>query len=82
MAATMRQQLKSLSAILVAISTVALLTGCPADQDGEEKSGSIDRATKKVADAAVDYIQTPKDKAEAVKEIEEARRNRLEEQTR
>ena len=81
MGTAQRRMLEFLFAAIIALSAAALLTGCPAEQD-EEKSGSIDRATKKVADAAVDYIQTPKEKAEAVKEIEEARHKTFEEQPR
>lgn len=82
MATTIGQFFRSVSAVFVVFSTILFLSGCSAEQDDDEKGGSIDRATKKVADAAVDYIQTPVEKAEAVKEIEETRRSRLEEQTR
>jgi hypothetical protein len=57
-----------------------MLYGC--SQDEEEKGeSSIDRATKEVADKIVTQIKTPLEKAEAVKEIEEQRTGRLEEQT-
>ena len=66
---------------VVTCLTVIMLTGCPADQENDGERSSIEQATKKVADAAVDYIEVPKEKAQAVKEIEEARQRRLEEQT-
>lgn len=65
--------------ILICALSCLLLAGC--SQDEEEKAeSSIDRATKKVADKVVTQIKTPLEKAEAVKEIEEQRTDRLEEQ--
>ncbi len=65
--------------ILICVLSCLVLYGC--SQDEEEKGeSSIDRATKEVADKIVTQIKTPLEKAEAVKELEEQRTDRLEEQ--
>ncbi len=66
--------------IFICVLSCVMLFGC--SQDEEEKGeSSIDRATKEVAGKIVTQIKTPLEKAEAVKEIEEQRTDRLEEQT-
>lgn len=62
--------------VFICLITV-LLTSCSSDQDEES---TIDRAVQKTADKAVKYIQEPIDKAEAIKEVEEERTRKLEEQ--
>lgn len=66
--------------LLLTMTSFLLLTACSSDEEEIQESSSIDRAVKEVADRAVDYIQTPIEKAEAVKEIEEARQGHIEEQ--
>ncbi|MEJ2058500.1 MAG: hypothetical protein P8X39_11760 [Desulfofustis sp.] len=66
--------------LLLTTTSFLLIPACSGDEEEVQKDSSIDRAVKEVADRAVDYIQTPIEKAEAVKEIEEVRRRELEEQ--
>ena len=67
---------------LFLICTICCLMLCACSQEEEQvqKESSIDRATKEVADKAVEQIKTPLEKAEAVKEIEEQRRDQLQKQ--
>ncbi len=65
--------------VIVVLISSLLLLGCSQDQE-EKQESAIDRATKEVADKAVRQIKTPLEKAEAVKEIEEQRTDRMEEQ--
>ena len=65
--------------VLVLLISSLMLLGCSQDQE-EKQESSIDRATKEVADRAVQQIKTPLEKAEAVREIEEQRTDRMEEQ--
>ena len=65
--------------VVVVLISSLLLLGCSQDQE-EKQESAIDRATKEVADRAVSQIKTPLEKAEAVKEIEEQRTDRMEEQ--
>ena len=65
--------------VFVIVISSLLLLGCSQEQE-ETQESSIDRATKEVADRAVKQIKTPLEKAEAVKEIEEQRTDRMEEQ--
>lgn len=57
------------------------MTGCSGDEENVQNDSVIDQAVQKVADSGVDYIQTPIEKAKAVKDIEEARNQQLEEQS-
>lgn len=57
-----------------------LLCGCSPDEEENRNESSIDRFTKQTADKAVEQIKTPLEKAEAVKEIEEQRREQLQKQ--
>jgi hypothetical protein len=57
-----------------------MLCACSQEEEEAGKESSIDRATKAVADKAVEQIKTPLEKAEAVKEIEEQRRDELQKQ--
>jgi hypothetical protein len=57
-----------------------MLCTCSQEEEEVQKESSIDRATKAVADKAVKQIKTPLEKAEAVKEIEEQRRDELQKQ--
>ena len=66
--------------IIIWLLSCMLLIGCSHDEDETAGESAIDRATKKVADSAVEKIKTPLEKAEAVKEIEEQRTDKLEEQ--
>ena len=65
---------------LICVLSCLMLYGCSQDEEDKGES-SIDRATKEVAGKIVTQIKTPLEKAEAVKEIEEQRTDRLEEQT-
>ena len=65
--------------VLVLLISSLMLLGCSQDQE-EKQESSIDRATEEVADRAVQQIKTPLEKAEAVREIEEQRTDRMEEQ--
>ena len=67
--------------LLVCVISALLVIGCSQDQE-EQQESSIDRATKEVADRVVEKIKTPLEKAEAVKEIEEQRTDRIEEQVK
>ena len=67
--------------LLVCVISALLVIGCSQDQE-EQQESSIDRATKEVADRVVEQIKTPLEKAEAVKEIEEQRTDRIEEQVK
>lgn len=69
-----------MKSLFITVLSIFMLTSCSTDQDKEEGKSSIDQATKKVADTAVEYIKTPIEKAEAVKEIEEERGRKLKEQ--
>jgi len=63
------------------LAVVLLLAGCSSEQGDEEEKSIIRQKTDEVATEIVDHIRQPIDKAEAVKEIEEARRAQYEEQT-
>ena len=58
-----------------------MLCACSQEEKEVQKESPIDRATKAVADKVVEQIKTPQEKAEAVKEIEEQRRDELQRQT-
>ena len=58
----------------------ALMVSCSSDEGTDDEQSKIDQAVQKTADKAVRYIKEPIDKAEAVKEIEEERTTKLEEQ--
>ena len=76
-------QMKSLISTLSLLSLLfftSQIAGCSGDEETAQEDSTIDRAVQKVADRGVEYIQTPIDKARAVKDIEEARREQLEEQ--
>ena len=61
----------------------ALLVSCSSEQDqAEDEPTVIEQGTKAVADEMVQRIRQPIEKAEAVKQIEEARHERLQEQTK
>lgn len=57
-----------------------LLIGCSEEEPESRSESAIDRATKEVATTVVEQIKTPLEKAEAVKDIEEQRMKRQEEQ--
>ena len=57
-----------------------LLIGCSEEEQESRSESAIDRATKEVATTVVEQIKTPLEKAEAVKDIEEQRMKRQEEQ--
>lgn len=59
---------------------LVLLVSCSSDEGMDDEQSAIDQAVQKTADKAVQYIQEPIDKAEAVKVIEEERTSKLEEQ--
>lgn len=59
---------------------LVLLVSCSSDEGMDDDQSAIDQAVQKTADKAVQYIQEPIDKAEAVKVIEEERTSKLEEQ--
>ena len=65
---------------LISIICCLMLCACSQEEEEAGKESSIDRATKAVADKAVEQIKTPLEKAEAVKEIEEQRRDELQKQ--
>lgn len=61
----------------------ALMVSCSSEQDqAEDEPTVIEQGTKAVADEMVQRIRQPIEKAEAVKQIEEARHERLQEQTK
>jgi PBP1b-binding outer membrane lipoprotein LpoB len=61
----------------------ALMVSCSSEQDqAEDEPTVIEQSTKAVADEMVQRIRQPIEKAEAVKQIEEARHERLQEQTK
>lgn len=60
---------------------ILLSQACCSDSQTEQESSAVEKATKEVADEMVERIRRPIDKAEAVKEIEQARRDQLKEQT-
>jgi hypothetical protein len=60
--------------LLICITCCLLLSACSQEEEEVRQESSIDRATKEVADKVVDQIKTPLEKAEAVKEIEDQRR--------
>ena len=66
--------------LLICILCCLLLSACSQEEEEVRKESSIDRATKEVADKVVEQIKTPLEKAEAVKEIEEQRREELQNQ--
>ena len=65
---------------LICILSCLMLCTCSQEEADVQKESSIDRATKAVADKAVEQIKTPLEKAEAIKEIEEQRRDELQKQ--
>lgn len=75
----MKSIISAICLLLIPVSLL-LITACSGDEENVQQESAIDQAVKTVADRAVDYIQTPIEKAEAVKEIEEARQGRMEEQ--
>ena len=64
----------------ICLMSTLLLCGCSPDEEENRNESSIDRFTKKTADKAVERIKTPLEKAEAVQEIEEQRREQLQKQ--
>ena len=66
--------------LLVVLMSCLLLISCSEEEEEARSESAIDRATKEVATTVVGRIKTPLEKAEAVKEIEEQRTDRLEEQ--
>lgn len=66
--------------LFICLLGTLLLYGCSPDEEESRKESSIDRATKEVANTVVEQIKTPLEKAEAVKEIEEQRREQLQKQ--
>ena len=66
--------------LLVLLISCLILISCSEEEEEARSESSIDRATKEVATTVVERIKTPLEKAEAVKEIEEQRTDRLEEQ--
>lgn len=61
----------------------ALMVSCSSEQDqAEDEPTVIEQGTKAVADEMVQRVRQPIEKAEAVKQIEEARHERLQEQTK
>ena len=66
--------------LLIWFMSCLLLIACSEEEEEARSESAIDRATKEVATAAVEQIKTPLEKAEAVKELEEQRGDRLEEQ--
>jgi len=80
----MVKPMKSIQSTVLLLLLLVLppyITGCSGDEESVEQDSVIDQAVQKVADRGVDYIQTPIEKAKAVKEIEDARRSQLEEQS-
>ena len=69
-----------MSRFLICLLCCLILCSCSQEEEEAQKESSIDRATKAVADKAVDQIKTPLEKAEALKEIEEQRRDELQRQ--
>ncbi|MBT8344837.1 MAG: hypothetical protein KJO28_00935 [Desulfofustis sp.] len=69
-----------MSRLLICIICCLLLSSCSQEEDEIRQESSIDRATKEVADKVVEQIKTPLEKAEAVREIEEQRREQLQKQ--
>ncbi|MGI9538151.1 MAG: hypothetical protein ACR2PB_13865 [Desulfocapsaceae bacterium] len=66
--------------ILVWFLSCLLLVACSEEEEEARNESAIDRATKEVATTVVEQIKTPLEKAEAVKELEEQRTDRMEEQ--
>ncbi len=72
----------SIKNLIICLLIAALMPSCSSEQDQvEDQPSVIEQGTKAVADEMVERIRQPIEKAEAVKEIEEARRERLKEQT-
>jgi hypothetical protein len=68
--------------LIICLLIAALTPSCSREQDqAEDEPSVIEQGTKAVADEMVERIRQPIEKAEAVKEIEEARRERLQKQT-
>ena len=66
--------------LFICLVTTLLILSCSQDEEENRNDSSIDRFTKETADKAVEQIKTPLEKAEAVKEIEEQRREQLQKQ--
>ena len=66
--------------LLVLLISCLILISCSEEEEEARTESTIDRATKEVATTVVERIKTPLEKAEAVKEIEEQRTDRMEEQ--
>ena len=66
--------------LLVWFISGLLLIACSEEQEEVRNESTIDRATKEVATTVVEQIKTPLEKAEAVKELEEQRTDKMEEQ--
>ncbi len=67
--------------VLFIISLVAFVlsvsfTSCSQSEEEQEEKGQIEQMTDEMADEAVDMIQTPLDKARAVKKLGDKRTNR------
>jgi len=71
----------SISFLLLSYPFLFQMTGCSGDDENVQNDSVIDQAVQKVADSGVGYIQTPIEKANAVKDIEEARHQQLKEQS-
>jgi hypothetical protein len=72
----------SIKNLIFCLLAAAFVPSCSSEQDqAEDEPTVIEQGTKAVADEIVERIRQPIEKAEAVKEIEETRRERLQEQT-
>ena len=69
-----------MSRFLICIICALMLCTCSQQEENNQQESSIDRATKAVADEAVERIKTPLEKAEAVKEGEKQRNDELQKQ--
>ncbi|MGA7278945.1 MAG: hypothetical protein WBW79_13485 [Desulfocapsaceae bacterium] len=73
----------SIKNLFFSLLLAALMVSCSSEQDqAEDEPTVIEQGTKAVADEMVQRIRQPIEKAEAVKQIEEARHERLQEQTK
>ena len=55
-----------------------MVSSCSSSEE-QEKQGSIEQATEKIAQETIDYIKTPIEQAKLAKEIQENRNRMIEE---
>ncbi len=69
--------LSQLRRLLLPALFILILSSCSSSEE-QEKQGSIEQATEKIAQEAIDYIKTPIDQAKLAKELSESHNSMVE----